>query len=100
MDPGQVPAQAAQVGGELLGGAGDIELVPRLGDEGAVRDDDLVPPLGSAEQHCTPPLKEAGQGYPYNMVTVLDHHPDHLYFSSEKGVHIRGGGKTQQMGNL
>ena len=102
VDSRQVPAQGAQVGREVLGGAGDIQLVSHPGYKVSVGDDHLSLPLrgGEEDRQTAGPTEKVGQRNPHHRVSLLHANAQHLHLSPEKGVHVGRGWEAEQPGNL
>ena len=101
VDLRQVPAQGPQVGGEVSGGAGDIELVPGLGDEVTVGDDDLPLALAGGEEDVWAVVAEQlRQGLAHDGVCLPDADAQHLHLAPEEGIHVGRRGEAEQAGNF
>ena len=102
LDLGQVPPQASQVDGQVLGGAGDEQLVTGPGHEAAVGDDDLPLPLcgGEEDGQGAGPAEQVGQGMAHDGVLLPDADADHLHLTPEEGVHVGCRRQAEQAGDL
>ena len=104
-DPPHLGGVAAQKAEELIqagGTADEVEIIPCLGDKGAVGDDDLAVPVYGAEQEGEL-FDLAGQvlkRIAHQKVFLHQAEAHQLHPAPTEGLDIGGGGEAQQPGDL
>ena len=101
-DPVAVAAQYLEELAYPAGGAGHIDLIPHLRDEGAVGNHHLCTALHGAEEdgQILDLGGQVGQGLIGHMVPGLDVERDDLRLALGKGVHVGGVGQANHPGDV
>ena len=82
-------------------GAHHIQAVVQPGHERAVGDDELIAPLGGADQHLRHPFPvEVAEAVAQNGVALLHLEADHVDASAGEGLDGDGGGEAEDTGDL